>query len=164
MMWTTTSVRKCQVCCCRGRFTVNFRRSTYGRDPPFWFNPFFQAGFLKEMCAKAGFVGNYTNCSGKATCATELFNQTVHEQLIMRQTGNRSNSVRSTKSLLPVMIYWYQNIASPSQSSKDRKNDSNRQMTIRSCQDVNYTETARTKIEEKEKGTLVFFRKRGSKF
>ena len=49
------------------------------------------AGLVKEMCAKAGFVGSYRNHSGKATCATELFNQNVDEQLTMRQTGNRSN-------------------------------------------------------------------------
>ena len=53
------------------------------------------AGMVKEIhvCAKAGFVGNYTNHSGKATWATELFNQNVDEHLITRQTGNRSNSV-----------------------------------------------------------------------
>ena len=54
-------------------------------------------GLVKEMCARAGFTGNYTNHSGKVTCATELFSHNVDEQLIMRQTGHRSNAVRAYK-------------------------------------------------------------------
>ncbi len=54
-------------------------------------------GLVKEMCTRAGFSGNYTNHSGKVTCATELFNSNVDEQLIMRQTGHRSNAVRAYK-------------------------------------------------------------------
>ena len=49
------------------------------------------------MCSKADFVGNFTNHSGKVTCATRLFEKNVDEQLIMRQTGHRSNAVRSYK-------------------------------------------------------------------
>jgi len=39
---------------------------------------------------KAGFPRLYTNHSGKVTCATELFNNSIDEQLIMGQTGHRS--------------------------------------------------------------------------
>ena len=46
---------------------------------------------VKRFCTKAGFVGNYTNHSGKVTCATELFKHNVDEQLIMAQTGHRSH-------------------------------------------------------------------------
>lgn len=52
---------------------------------------------IKEMCALAGFSGNFTNHSGKVTCATRLFENNVDEQLIMRQTGHRSNAVRAYK-------------------------------------------------------------------
>jgi hypothetical protein len=52
---------------------------------------------MKEICGKAGFVGNFTNHSGKVTCATRLFQNNVDEQLIMRQTGHRSNAVRMYK-------------------------------------------------------------------
>ena len=52
---------------------------------------------VKEMCDKPGFSGNYTNHSGKVTCATELFTKNVDKQLIMRQTGHRSNAFRLYK-------------------------------------------------------------------
>jgi hypothetical protein len=52
---------------------------------------------MKEMCSKAGLSGNFTNHSGKVTCATRLFERNVDEQLIMRQTGHRSNAVRLYK-------------------------------------------------------------------
>ncbi len=57
-----------------------------------------QTGRLhEEMCAKAGLKGNFTNHSGKVTCATQLFEENIDEQLIMRQTGHRSSAVRAYK-------------------------------------------------------------------
>lgn len=55
------------------------------------------AGLIKEMCQKAGLKGNFTNHSGKVTCATGLFEASVDEQLIMSQTGHRSTAVRCYK-------------------------------------------------------------------
>ena len=53
---------------------------------------------LKKFCHKAGFEGNFTNHSGKVTCATELFSNDIDEQLIMKQTGHRSqDAVRKYK-------------------------------------------------------------------
>ena len=52
---------------------------------------------MKEMCTLAGLKGNFTNHSGKVTCATRLFHNNFDEQLIMRQTGHRSNAVRAYK-------------------------------------------------------------------
>ena len=53
---------------------------------------------VRKFCDKAGFKGNYTNHSGKVTCATELFNNNIDEQLIMKQTGHRSqDAVRKYK-------------------------------------------------------------------
>ena len=52
----------------------------------------------KNLCAQAGFQGQYSNHSGKVTCATELFRNNVDEQLIMKQTGHRSqDAVRTYK-------------------------------------------------------------------
>ena len=52
------------------------------------------ATLMKEICANAGLKGNFTNHSGKATCASRFFEHDVDEQLIMRQTGHRSSAVR----------------------------------------------------------------------
>ena len=53
---------------------------------------------VKKFCKEAGFEGQFTNHSGKVTCATELFKHNVDEQLIMRQTGHRSeDAVRRYK-------------------------------------------------------------------
>ena len=53
---------------------------------------------VKRFCTKAGFVGDYTNHSGKVTCATQLSKHNVDEQLIMAQTGHRSqDAVRMYK-------------------------------------------------------------------
>ena len=52
---------------------------------------------VARFCAKAGFEGNFTNHSGKVTCATTLFSKNFDEQLIQRQTGHRSNAVRVYK-------------------------------------------------------------------
>ncbi len=49
------------------------------------------------MCLRAGFSSYYTNHSGKVTYATQLFENNIDEQLIMRQTGHRSGAVRNYK-------------------------------------------------------------------
>ncbi|CAG2236653.1 unnamed protein product [Mytilus edulis] len=55
-------------------------------------------GLMKEMCQKAGLTGNYTNHSGKRTCATALYKAGLDEQTIMDRTGHRSSAVRAYKS------------------------------------------------------------------
>ena len=52
---------------------------------------------IKTMCAEAGLRGNYSNHSGKRTCATSLYHCGVDEQLIMERTGHRSDAVRKYK-------------------------------------------------------------------
>ena len=42
---------------------------------------------VKIFCHNSGCEGNFTNHSGKVTCATELFSNNIDEQLIMKQTG-----------------------------------------------------------------------------
>ncbi|KAK3102881.1 hypothetical protein FSP39_014619 [Pinctada imbricata] len=53
---------------------------------------------MKVICDKAGLVGNFTNHSGKRTCATQLYLAGVDEQEIMGRTGHRSEkAVRKDK-------------------------------------------------------------------
>ena len=47
---------------------------------------------MKTICEKGGLTGHYTNHSGKRTCATQLYNQSVDEQETMRRTGHRSTT------------------------------------------------------------------------
>lgn len=50
---------------------------------------------MKSMCEEGGLSGNFTNHSGKRTCATALYQAGVEEQKIMARTGHRSiESVR----------------------------------------------------------------------
>lgn len=52
---------------------------------------------IKDMCSGAGFHGNFSNHSGKRTCATNLFQSGIEEQLVMSRTGHRSTAVRNYK-------------------------------------------------------------------
>ena len=50
------------------------------------------------MCAEAGLEGNFTNHSGKRTCASTLFQAGTDEQVVMHRTGHRSRAgVRAYK-------------------------------------------------------------------
>ena len=48
--------------------------------------------FMKSICQKGGLTGNYTNHSAKRTCATQLYNNDIDEQEIMKRTGHRSTT------------------------------------------------------------------------
>ena len=78
-----------------------YRRPVKNSDPPKFTKQVLGRNTLstivKRFCEEAGFQGNYTNHSGKVTCATTLFRSGVDEQLIMRQTGHRSDAVRAYK-------------------------------------------------------------------
>ncbi|KAK3106549.1 hypothetical protein FSP39_022412, partial [Pinctada imbricata] len=49
-------------------------------------------GLMKEITGKAGLQGNFTNHSGRRTCATQLYHAGVDEQEIMQRTGHRSET------------------------------------------------------------------------
>ncbi|XP_061195452.1 uncharacterized protein LOC133203697 [Saccostrea echinata] len=54
--------------------------------------------FMKTIAEKGELKGNFSNHSGKRTCATQLYISGVSEQEIMRRTGHRSEkSVRKYK-------------------------------------------------------------------
>lgn len=52
---------------------------------------------VARLCSVAGFIGNYTNHSLRATAATRLYVAGVDEQLISEKTGHRSNAIRCYK-------------------------------------------------------------------
>ncbi|XP_062567663.1 uncharacterized protein LOC134229896 [Saccostrea cucullata] len=53
---------------------------------------------MKIICDRAGLKGNFTNHSGKKTCATALYQSGIDEQDIMGRTGHRSEmGVRAYK-------------------------------------------------------------------
>jgi len=45
---------------------------------------------IKIVCQRAGLQGNFSNHSGKKTCATQLYTADIDEQDIMARTGHRS--------------------------------------------------------------------------
>ncbi|XP_069136669.1 uncharacterized protein [Argopecten irradians] len=52
---------------------------------------------MKNMCKNAEFERNFSNHSGKRTCATSLYHAGFDEQMIMERTGHRSTAVRAYK-------------------------------------------------------------------
>lgn len=58
---------------------------------------------MKEICQKAGLVGNYTNHSGKRTCATSLYKAGLDEQSIMDRKDHRPPQ---TEGINPKQMKW----------------------------------------------------------
>ena len=80
--------------------------------------------FMKTICAKAGLVGNFTNHSGKRTCATQLYNAGVAEQEIMKRTGHRSEkSVRKYKRSSDEISENVSNVLNPPSNKKIVKSE-----------------------------------------
>ncbi|XP_062574060.1 zinc finger MYM-type protein 2-like [Saccostrea cucullata] len=52
---------------------------------------------VKNLCAKAGLDGHFTNHSLRATAATRMYSAELPEQLICEKTGHRSDAVREYK-------------------------------------------------------------------
>ena len=48
--------------------------------------------YIPNMCREAGIAGHFTSHSAKASCATQLFDARVDEQLVQERTGHRSES------------------------------------------------------------------------
>ena len=79
-----------------------FYRRPIGDNPPRFSSQIVGVNTLKNIvknfCTEAGFKGQFSNHSGKVSCATELFRNNIDEQLIMKQTGHRSvDAVRCDK-------------------------------------------------------------------
>ena len=54
-------------------------------------------GVVKGIMSAAGFVGNFSNHSLRASTATPLYRAGVSDQLIKEQTGHRSNAIETYK-------------------------------------------------------------------
>ncbi|XP_052679523.1 uncharacterized protein LOC128160267 isoform X1 [Crassostrea angulata] len=76
-------------------------------------------GLMKEITRNAGLVGNFTNHSGKRTCATQLYQAGVDEQDIMSRTGHRSESaVRKYKRTNSVLQESVSKVLDPPKKTK----------------------------------------------
>lgn len=76
-------------------------------------------GLMKEITGNAGLVGNFTNHSGKRTCATQLYQAGVDEQDIMSRTGHRSASaVRKYKRINAVRQESVSKVLNPPKKTK----------------------------------------------
>lgn len=81
---------------------------------------------MKSMCEKAGLEGNFTNQSGKRTCATSLYQSGLDEQMIMHRTGHRSiNGVRQYKRESKEQLKDVSNILNPPSNKMKTETDSN---------------------------------------
>eukprot|EP00117_Sycon_ciliatum_P039750 scpid102122/ scgid3528/ len=52
---------------------------------------------VADICSRGGLRGYYTNHSPRRTCATQLYDNGVDEQMIKEVTGHRSDAVRESK-------------------------------------------------------------------
>ena len=78
---------------------------------------------LKTICKDAGIEGNFTNQSGKSTCATHLYQAGVDEQSIMMRTGHRSvQGVRKYKRPSDTQLKEISNILEPPKCLKSEDN------------------------------------------
>lgn len=60
---------------------------------------------MATICKKAGIEGNFSNHSGKRTCATSLYDAGIDEQEIMARTGHRSErALRQYKRATPAVM------------------------------------------------------------
>lgn len=77
--------------------------------------------FMKTIAKKGGLSGNYTNHSGKKTCATVLYDQNVDEQEIMQRTGHRSTAaVRKYKRATPQVVERTSNALNPPEAKHQK--------------------------------------------
>lgn len=79
---------------------------------------------MKIICKRGGLEGNYSNHSGKRTCATQLYMAGVDEQEIMLRTGHRSEkSVRKYKQSNSDIQRKVAAVLDPPQPAKKQKRD-----------------------------------------
>ncbi|XP_033733613.1 uncharacterized protein LOC117322782 [Pecten maximus] len=103
-----------------------YRRALPGTPPRFGNQPVGVnklRNLMKIICAGAGLSGNYTNHSGKRTCATQLYIARVDEQEIMNRTGHRSEkAVRKYKSADESVLRKVSSVLDPPQKRKRPEN------------------------------------------
>jgi len=88
---------------------------------------------IKIVCQRAGLQGNFSNHSGKKTCATQLYTAGIDEQDIMARTGHRSEkAVRKYKIQNDIIGSKVSAILDPQQPRKRKtsENDDDNSMDI----------------------------------
>ncbi|CAC5391249.1 unnamed protein product [Mytilus coruscus] len=71
-------------------------------------------GFMREITSKAGLQGNFTNHSGKRSCATQLYTAGIPEQEIMSRTGHRTETaVRKYKRSSNEILHEVSDVLNP---------------------------------------------------
>ena len=60
-------------------------------------------GLLKKMTDDAGFIGNFTCHSLRATLASRMYKQGLDEQLIQEQIGHTSSAVLNYKRISDIL-------------------------------------------------------------
>ena len=73
---------------------------------------------IKRLCQSAGFEGNFTNHSLRATAATRLYLAGMDEQLISEKTGHRSSAIRAYKRTSACQEYELNNIITGAKKQK----------------------------------------------
>lgn len=80
-------------------------------------------GLMKEITGKAGLEGNFTNHSGKRSCATQLYSAGIPEQEIMSRTGHRSEkAVRKYKRSSDNILHEVSEVLNPIFKKVKREN------------------------------------------
>jgi hypothetical protein len=92
---------------------------------------------MKEITTKTGLQGNYTNHSGKRTCATQLYIAGIPDQEIMARTGHRTETaVRKYKRSSSQIHEEVSQVLNP--SSKVVKSENNSESEpMEACSSVN---------------------------
>lgn len=78
-------------------------------------------GLVKGIMSAAGFVGNFSNHSLRASTTTRLYRAGVSDQLIKEQTGHRSNAIEAYKRTSHIQKRDVSRVISRQQMSKEWK-------------------------------------------
>ena len=78
---------------------------------------------MKKLTDAAGFVGNFTCHSFRATVASRLFENGIDEQLIQEQTGHSSTAVRRYKRTSDSLKRKVSNVLQNEDCSKKAKDE-----------------------------------------
>lgn len=103
--------------------------------------------FMKDICKKGNLSGNFTNHSGKRTCATQLYRAGIEEQEIMGRTGHRSTAVRSYKTASDQMQKTVSKVLNPPSEEKTLPLES----TSHSQQDENHLDNMKSPKTKRQK-------------
>ena len=104
---------------------------------------------MKRICEPGGFDGYLTNHSGKVTCASQLFEAQVNEQLIMTRTGHRrSDIVHAYKRTAPSLEKHVSSILNPPTKRKTLDDKENHVPSVQDSEPLPPQENKPVKAKE----------------